>query len=309
MLLPEPLHPLTRLRTWRRGDERAPHKPLLVLYALGRLARGDSSPIPFRDVDADLRALLREFGQPRHSDHPEYPFWRLRSDGVWDVEMSRELADRVAEQEGGRSPTRGQLLKHDAHGAFKPEVIDAFTQNRDAMRTVAMQLLGEHFPPTLHEDILQAVGLDLSDVGAERVSFVERRPRDPSFRLRVLAAYGSCCAVCAMDLRLLQRPVALDAAHIKWHGAGGPDEERNGLALCSLHHKVFDLGAFTVDASSHQVLVSDLIHGDEASLERVLKRHHGQRLRAPLERAHRPSPEFLTWHRDQVFKGEPRDVA
>jgi putative restriction endonuclease len=25
--------------------------------------------------------------------------------------------------------------------------------------------------------------------------------------------------------------VALEAAHIKWHQAGGPDEESNGLAL------------------------------------------------------------------------------
>jgi hypothetical protein len=40
--------------------------------------------------------------------------------------------------------------------------------------------------------------------------------------------------------------VALDAAHIRWHQAGGPDEEANGLALRVLHHKLFDLGAFTV---------------------------------------------------------------
>jgi hypothetical protein len=28
--------------------------------------------------------------------------------------------------------------------------------------------------------------------------------------------------------------------------AGGPDEEFNGLALCTLHHKLFDRGVFTL---------------------------------------------------------------
>jgi len=30
-----------RLNVWRRGDQRAPHKPLLLLYALGRCLRGE----------------------------------------------------------------------------------------------------------------------------------------------------------------------------------------------------------------------------------------------------------------------------
>jgi hypothetical protein len=46
-----------RLAVWSRGDLRAPHKPLLVLYALGRLARGDQGGIPFGEVDRDLRQV------------------------------------------------------------------------------------------------------------------------------------------------------------------------------------------------------------------------------------------------------------
>ena len=40
----------------------------------------------------------------------------------------------------------------------------------------------------------------------------------------------------------------------------GPDEEQIGLALCSLHHKAFDLGAFTIQPD-HVMLVSELAHG------------------------------------------------
>jgi hypothetical protein len=85
------------------------------------------------------------------------------------------------------------------------------------------------------------------------------RRRDPSFRERVLKAYEYRCAVCGFDVRLKAVPVALDAAHIRSHQAGGPDVEGNGLALCVLHHKTFDLGAFTV--SDGVVLISDWAYG------------------------------------------------
>jgi len=72
-----------------------------------------------------------------------------------------------------------------------------------------------------------------------------RKKRDPAFRQKVLKAYEWRCAVCGFDVKLGTVAIALDAAHIRWHQAGGPDVENNGLALCVLHHKTFDLGAFT----------------------------------------------------------------
>src|SRR5436189_6378643 len=46
--------------------------------------------------------------------------------------------------------------------------------------------------------------------------------------------------------RAPHKPLLVLYAHIRWHQAGGPDIENNGLALCVLHHKTFDLGAFTL---------------------------------------------------------------
>ncbi len=56
-----------KLNVWKQGDQRAPHKPLLVLYALGKWNRGETAAISFRDLDPDLTALLKEFGPPRRS--------------------------------------------------------------------------------------------------------------------------------------------------------------------------------------------------------------------------------------------------
>lgn len=71
------------LTVWKRGDQRAPHKPLLLLYALARYARSEGRLIPYAEIDPALERLLFEFGPPRKAHHPEYRFWHLQNDGGW----------------------------------------------------------------------------------------------------------------------------------------------------------------------------------------------------------------------------------
>ena len=101
-----------------------------------------------------------------------------------------------------------------------------------------------HFPESLHDEIRDAVGIP-------RTWVVREAPlpprRDPAFRDEVLREYQRRCAVCDFDVRLGNELIGLEAAHIKWHAAGGPDEVANGLALCGLHHKAFDRGALGLE--------------------------------------------------------------
>ncbi len=286
-----------RLNVWSRGGQRAPHKPLLVLYALGHWVRGERGDIPFRDVDRDLTPLLKEFGPPRQSYHPEYPFWRLQNDGVWQVHADGPLKSR----KGNIDPPKGELLAQDARGAFSADVQDALRADPALAGAVATRLLENHFPESLHPDILAAVGLDLG------APLTATRKRDPQFRQRVLTAYEYRCAVCGFDVRLGSVPIALAAAHIKWHQAGGPDREGNGLALCVLHHKTFDLGAFTFSPEG-VLLVSDQAHGT-AGFEEALLRHHGKSVRQPQRPEFKPEAIFLIWHGREVFKGAARHLA
>jgi putative restriction endonuclease len=163
----------------------------------------------------------------------------LQNDGVWHVATSGTPAPRKSNSD----PPRGELIANDARGAFSAEVQAALRADPSLASKVAARLLEGHFPASLHEEVLDAVGLDLAGtVGVGKTA----TKRDPQFRQRVLTAYEWKCAVCGFNVRLGSVPIALDAAHVRWHQAGGPPEPCNGLALCVLHHKVFDLGAFTV---------------------------------------------------------------
>lgn len=218
---------IQNLNIWTRGEQRAPHKPLLLLYALGKCIAGADRLIPYRDIDENLRKLLMYFGPSRKSFHPEYPFWRLQNDGIWVLDKTENLASRTSNTDARKS----ELIKYDVHGGFTEEIFKLLSKDPKLIHKLATQLLEAHFPSSMHQDIMDAVGLEYSSA---------RKNRDHKFRGKVLRAYEYRCAICGLDIRLDNDTLGLDAAHIKWHQAGGPDREDNGLALCVLHHRLFD---------------------------------------------------------------------
>lgn len=281
------------IATWTRGDQRAPHKPLLILLALARWQRGNQSPLPFAEIEQELTALLKEFGPSRQSFHPEYPFWRLRNDGIWIVASDQPMKPRASNNDVLKS----ELLAKRATGEFTPEVKHALAADPTLVAQIARIMLEQHFPESLHPDILEAIGLTLETTRSSRT-------RDSKFRQRILIAYEYRCAVCGFDVRLGSVSIALDAAHIRWHQAQGPDDETNGLALCVLHHKMFDLGAFTV-AEDGKVLVSDQVHGS-SGFDATLLKHHAGSIREPQRPEWKPDSRHLKWHLQEVFKGDAR---
>lgn len=110
--------------------------------------------------------------------------------------------------------------------------------------------------------------------------------------------------MCGYDVRLGSRELGLEAAHIKWHQAGGPDAEVNGLALCALHHKLFDYGAYSVSLR-REVQVSELAHGTTGFGEWLVA-FHGRPLRQPQSLRYAPEEQFIDWHQREVFRGPAR---
>ena len=79
------------LSLWQRSGQRTPHKPLLVLYAIGKLLRGEERLIPYSEIDEKLGNLLEEFGPRQLRQGTQYPFWRLRNDSVWDIPRADQI--------------------------------------------------------------------------------------------------------------------------------------------------------------------------------------------------------------------------
>jgi len=291
-LATEFLQRIDSLKFWKRGEKRAPHKPLLLLLALGEFQRGNDS-ISFADCKDRLANLLREFGPNRGPYRPEYPFWHLQSDQIWNAHLasSRKLWSE------GSSPSAKALLDAQTAGGFPEPLVQLLRASPRLVSEAAQRLLERHFPETLHPDILAAVGLE---IGRQSSS---RKARDPRFRERILVAYQYACAVCDLDIRIGNATVGLEAAHIQWHQAGGPDIEPNGLALCTLHHKLFDLGAFTLE--NRLMLVSEHAHGGR-QFEESLLRYHGRPIKSPIRLDHVPGHGYSNWHRKEVFKPDPR---
>jgi hypothetical protein len=138
--------------------------------------------------------------------------------------------------------------ERDTPASFTPDVLASFEREPKLIDLVALHLLDRHFAPVLHEEILEAVGLELGIP-------VATRRCDMAFRAAVLEGCLAECCVGGFSLRLVDGLIGVDAAHIRWHAHGGPDEVPNGLALCALHHRLFDHGpsrcARTCGCGSH----------------------------------------------------------
>ncbi len=127
--------------------------------------------------------------------------------------------------------------------AFRPDFLVEYVRNLEHLHDfgrsqedlAALDAVAQH-PEINVEDI------QIAD-NARKITIisVSKKLRDVKFRNRVLAAYDYHCAMCGLQLKLV------DAAHIiPVNHEKSTDETRNGLALCVLHHRAYDQALLTV---------------------------------------------------------------
>ena len=289
---------VSALRQYQHNGKRVPHKPLLVLMALGRLATTGSSALPWSEAEECLANLIADFGPASRTGRRQsaaYPFTRLRTDGVWT--LSRDVPmDNVGPLDA--APITGRLE------ASLEEALSGPGQIEQAARL----LVDAQFPRTVASDVLIAVGLDPDQVishGSAQAPGPERRRRSSSWPRAILEAWDRQCAFCGYDGQLSSSSVGLEAAHIRWFNLGGPDELNNGIALCSLHHKLFDRGALGLD-EEYRILVSGVFSARTEAAKRIYDLH-GRPLK-PRHGTDLPAVPHVAWHGREVFRGQPLPV-
>ena len=290
----EVLERLGTFRQYQHDGQRVPNKPLLVLLALGRLDDTGSSALPWSEAETRLADLIAEFGPPSRTGRPQsaaYPFTRLRADGIWEIDQDVP------------NDNLGPLREQHVTGHLSPALEDSLRARPMLLHAAARRLVESQFPLTVAADVLTAVGLDPDLVFGSVtgvLSLEQRRRRSSSWPQRILAAWDRQCAFCGYDGQLAGTVVGLEAAHVRWFNLGGPDSEDNGMALCSLHHKLFDRGAVGLDRD-YRIRVSDLFSARTESAKRHYELHDKQL--SPRRGTELPAVEYIDWHTTQVFKG------
>lgn len=295
----EVLSRLTSLRQHQQNGHRSPHKPLLMLLTLGRLAATGSSSLPWSVAEQSLADLIAEFGQPSRTSRAQsaaYPFTRLRADGVWvlDADVRMDLVRPLSER--------------DVTGSLEPALESALRADPALLMDAARMLVTSNFPDTIAPDVLESVGLDPHAVLSVEAALSEsahealERRRDPAWRSDVLQAWDRQCAFCGYDGQLAGASIGVDAAHVRWFAFDGPNTLDNGLALCALHHKLFDIGVLGLDTDL-RVLVSAAFSARTSAGRAVYDLH--RRPLAPRPGTPTPAPDHIGWHAREVFKGHP----
>ena len=149
------LERLAAVRIDRSHGGRAPHKLLMLMLALGRVRLGQSRLIPYETADERFKELWEEFARPGTPPRAHYPFGRLRNDdGLWEIPEESQLsrgrgADLLVSEAKGLGIT----------GGFRQDVHDLLCGHPELVSRAARRILSEHFPPSIHQDILDAVRL------------------------------------------------------------------------------------------------------------------------------------------------------
>jgi hypothetical protein len=132
-----PASALAAAEKQHRG-RRAPHKPLLVLLALGRLANTGASRLRWTETEPVLGRLISEFGTPSTTGAAQraaYPFTHLRSDGVWTLDHDEVPMGSVR-----------ALSDYDVVGQLERSLEDTLRADTQLLYSVARTLVDSHFP-------------------------------------------------------------------------------------------------------------------------------------------------------------------
>ena len=132
-------------------------------------------------------------------------------------------------------------------------------------------------------------------VGEDRAVTTTARVGQRFFRAAVMSAYNGRCCITG-----LSAPPLLIASHIvPWrYDTVNRVNPRNGLLLSALHDKAFDRGLLTI-GDDMTVRVSRLY--DDEYFREAIGRYEGRRIHLPEKFS--PDPDFLSYHRERVFRG------
>ena len=127
---------------------------------------------------------------------------------------------------------------------------------------------------------------------------IKRPFRDAAFSKLVKDTYQQTCAVTGIKIINGGGRAEVQAAHIMPISHNGPDSIRNGLALSGTIHWMFDRGLISVNDDYSLLKVTLKI---PEQINQILD--PDGRLILPSSAKYKPHPQYLRYHRENVFIG------
>ncbi|MGW1836531.1 HNH endonuclease [Streptomyces sp. NPDC002067] len=264
-----------KLRVSRVDGRPALHQPVVLLWAVGRAARGAARMLPWRETERTLGELLRHHGLPGSRPRPDYPIAALHRAGLWELTGYEEAVPSAH----GDAVVRRWFEAQQPAGGLDAAAYDLLGRSAPAREAVVDALLARFFDGLDPAPLLRATGLDdappgLPGTGSEippgaagAVSVAaeydrlhraaqrqqernqgRRRPgsaapvRSPEARQAVLLRSGGHCENPGCtgqpdDVTADGHPI-LEVDHVRDLATGGPDLPENMVALCPNCHAV-----------------------------------------------------------------------
>lgn len=127
-----------------------PNKPLLILFALARCQQGKDRLAPFSIYDQALKSISHKFGNL----NALYPFGRLTSDGVWEIENSHELS-----RNNSGDLFYSELFEKSIHGGFTAGIYETLTNDPESIIMAANGLLEKFISAQNQETVISEFNL------------------------------------------------------------------------------------------------------------------------------------------------------
>lgn len=275
-----------------QNDFIKPHKYLVLLLALRKLRDTKSSAVTWNEDSPKLESLIEQFNN-KSNVNAINPFFRLKNDGIWEINSSLDANSNISE-----------IRRENPIGKLTSSIESELINNYELTNEVIRQILAAAFSDSFYEDVLVAVGFDSREIlySAPREILLDpSKKRDSQWPAKILQAWESQCAFCGYDGKIDNAPVGIDAAHIRWFNQDGPDAMDNGLALCSLHHRLLDRGVIGFK-DPETLTISKTFSAATESGKRIydlldvkLRPRSGTLL---------PAEQHVAWHKENIFRGD-----
>jgi len=317
-VIEEYLIKFSRLRTDSGRDRypattchRAPHKPLLLLSVMDRIAEGvitENFIRPTLDLAETFNLYITMVLPIGWKTSMAHPFPRLQGDGFW-----HRITNPGYDTDKGYNVTSIAKLQEIYAGAQLDDELFRFMLEPESSLKLRAVLIATYFASEI-----RPVLLEQSKVNVEAYQYSQQllselkdgikdwetpkklKVRDQGFRKTIVQLYGHRCAMCGIRMITPDGHTIVEAAHIKPWALSRDDLPANGLALCRLCHWSFDEGLMSV-GKNFEVLVSRQAKKDPNILGPIMT-FADRPIFRPTEELYWPSQNNIGWHRKSVFK-------